>query len=42
MAGYKKLLVLLDLSPDSERVAIAGRDPAAYSNAEMVIMRCRS
>jgi universal stress protein A len=38
MAGYKKLLVLLDLSEDSERVAIAGRDLAAYSNAAMVLM----
>jgi hypothetical protein len=26
MPGYKKLLVLLDLSEDSEQVAIAGRD----------------
>jgi len=38
MAGYKKLLVLLDLSEDSERVAVAGRDMAAYSNAAMVLM----
>ena len=38
MAGYKKLLVLLDLSEDSERVAIAGRDMAAYSNASMVVL----
>jgi universal stress protein A len=38
MAGYKKLLVLLDLSQDSERVAIAGRDLAAYSNASMVLL----
>jgi universal stress protein A len=38
MAGYKKLLVLLDLSEDSERVAVAGRDIAAYSNAAMVLM----
>jgi universal stress protein A len=38
MAGYKKLLVLLDLSQDSERVAIAGRDLAAHSNAAMVIL----
>jgi universal stress protein A len=38
MARYKKLLVLLDLSEDSERVAIAGRDLAAYSNAAMVLM----
>jgi universal stress protein A len=38
MAGYKKLLVLLDLSRDSEQVAIAGRDLAAYSNAEIVVL----
>jgi universal stress protein A len=38
MAGYKKLLVLLDLSEGSEQVAIAGRDLAAYSNAELLIL----
>ena len=38
MAGYKKLLVLLDLSDDSEQVAVAGRDLAAYSNAAMVVL----
>ena len=38
MAVYKKLLVLLDLSEDSEQVAIAGRDLAAYSNAAMVVL----
>jgi universal stress protein A len=38
MAGYKKLLVLLDLSHGSEQVAVAGRDLAAYSNAEMVLL----
>jgi universal stress protein A len=38
MAGYKKLLVLLDLSRDSEQVAIAGRDLAAYSNAEIIVL----
>jgi universal stress protein A len=38
MAGYKKILVLLDLSESSEKVAIAGRDLAAYSNAEMVVL----
>jgi universal stress protein A len=38
MAGYKKLLVLLDLSEDSEQVAIAGRNLAAYSNAAMVAL----
>jgi universal stress protein A len=38
MAGYRKLLVLLDLSEDSEQVAIAGRDLAAHSNASMVAL----
>jgi universal stress protein A len=38
MAGYQKLLVLLDLSEDSEQVAIAGRDLAAHSNASMVVL----
>jgi universal stress protein A len=38
MEGYKKLLVLLDLSRDSEQVAIAGRDLAAYSNAAIVVL----
>ena len=38
MAGYKKLLVLLDLSRDSEQVAIAGRDLAPHSNAEIVVL----
>lgn len=38
MAGYKKLLVLSDLSEGSEQVVIAGRDLAAYSNAAMVVL----
>jgi universal stress protein A len=38
MAAYNKLLVLLDLSNDSEQVAIAGRDMAAHSNASMVLL----
>jgi universal stress protein A len=38
MPGYQKLLLLLDLSADSEQVAIAGRDLAAYSNAAMVAL----
>ena len=38
MAGYKKLLVLLDLSEDSEQVAIAGRDMAAHSNASVIVL----
>ena len=38
MGGYKKLLVLLDLSEDSEQVAIAARNLAGYSNASMVAL----
>jgi universal stress protein A len=38
MPGYQKLLVLLDLSDDSEQVAIAGRDLAAYSQARIVAL----
>jgi universal stress protein A len=38
MAGYKKILVLLDLSDASEQIAVAGRDMAAHSNAAMVIL----
>jgi universal stress protein A len=38
MAGYRKLLVLLDLSEDSEQVAVAGRDLAAYSDASIVVL----
>ena len=38
MTGYKKLLVLLDLSEGSEQVAIAGRDLAAYSNASLLLL----
>ena len=38
MAGYEKILVLLDLSDASEQVAVAGRDMAAHSNAALVIL----
>jgi universal stress protein A len=38
MAGYKKILVLLDLSDVSEKIAVAARDMAAHSNAAMVIL----
>lgn len=38
MARYQKLLVVLDLSPDSEPVAIAGRDLAAWSQAAVVLL----
>jgi universal stress protein A len=38
MAGYRKVLVLLDLSEGSEQVFIAGRDLAAHSNASVVVL----
>jgi universal stress protein A len=38
MAAYKKVLVLSDLSEGSEQVALAGRDLAAYSNAELLLL----
>ena len=38
MPGFKKILVLLDLSDDSEQVAIAARDLAAHSNASMLVL----
>jgi universal stress protein A len=38
MAGYQKVLVLLDLSDDSEKVFIAGRTLAACSNASVVAL----
>jgi universal stress protein A len=38
MPGYQKLLVLLDLSDDSEKVLIAARDMAAHSNAAIVAL----
>jgi universal stress protein A len=38
MAGYRKILALLDLSQDSEQVAMAGRDMAANSNADLVFL----
>ena len=38
MLRYKKILVLLDLSDDSEQVAIAARDLAAHSNASMLVL----
>lgn len=38
MAGYGKVLVLLDLAEGSERVFAAGRDIAAHSNAEIVAL----
>jgi universal stress protein A len=38
MPGYKKILVLLDLSDASEQIAAAGRDMAAHSNAAMILL----
>ena len=38
MKGYEKLLLLLDLSEDSERVAAAGREVAARWNAAIVAL----
>ena len=38
MAAYKKILVLLDLTDASERIALAARDMAAHSNAAMVML----
>ena len=38
MARYNKVLMLFDLSQGSEQVALAGRDLAAHSNAEMVVL----
>src|ERR1700722_6438326 len=38
MAGYKKILVLLDMSDASEQITVAGRDMAAHSNAAIVLL----
>jgi universal stress protein A len=38
MAGYRKVLVLLDLAEGSERVFAAARDIAAHSNADIVAL----
>jgi universal stress protein A len=38
MPGYRKLLVLLDLTEGSERVFATARDIAAYSNAAIVAL----
>jgi universal stress protein A len=38
MPGYKKILVLLDLSEDSEQVAIAAREMAEYSQGSMLAL----
>jgi universal stress protein A len=38
MAGYQKVLVLVDLSEGSDKVFIAGRNIAAHSNAAIVAL----
>jgi universal stress protein A len=38
MSAYSQVLVVLDLSTDSEQVAVAGRDLAAYSKAGIVLL----
>jgi universal stress protein A len=38
MLRYKKILVLLDLSDDSEQVAIAARELVEHSNASMLAL----
>jgi universal stress protein A len=38
MAAYRKLLVLLDLSDDSDQVVIAARDLAALTQASIVAL----
>jgi universal stress protein A len=38
MLRYKKILVLLDLSDDSEQVAIAARELVEHSNATMLAL----
>jgi universal stress protein A len=38
MTGYRKILVLLDLSDASEQIAVAGRDMAARSSAALILL----
>ena len=38
MPAYQKVLVVLDLSTDSEQVAAAGRDMAAHAQAQIVLL----
>jgi universal stress protein A len=38
MTGYRKILVLLDLSDASEQIAVAGRDMAARSTAALILL----
>ena len=38
MPAYQKVLVVLDLSADSEQVVAAGRDMAAHSQAQIILL----
>lgn len=38
MPAYQKVLVVLDLSADSEQVAAVGRDMAAHSQAQIILL----
>ena len=38
MPAYQKVLVVLDLSTDSEQVAAAGRDMATHAQAQIVLL----
>jgi universal stress protein A len=38
MPGYRKVLVVLDLTDDSGKVAVAARDMAAHSQAAVVVL----
>jgi universal stress protein A len=38
MPAYQKVLVVLDLSADSEQVAVAGRDIAAHSHGQIILL----
>jgi universal stress protein A len=38
MTGYKKILVLLDLTDASEQIAVAGRDMGARSSAALILL----
>jgi universal stress protein A len=38
MPAYQRVLVVLDLSADSEQVAVAGRDIAAHSQGQVILL----
>jgi universal stress protein A len=38
MPAYQKVLVVLDLSADSEQVAVAARDIAAHSQGQIILL----